>query len=74
MRVSVSRRQVRDLQRVAHLVAGVLLLAYVYLAPTVDGVVWLVQWVVVPVGVLSGIALWKWPRIRARLARREVRR
>jgi len=74
VRVSVSRRQVRDLQRVAHLVAGVLLLAYVYLAPTVDGVVWLVQWVVVPVGVLSGIALWKWPRIRARLARREARR
>ncbi|HET6292363.1 MAG TPA: hypothetical protein VFG33_03280 [Kribbella sp.] len=73
-RVSVSRRQVRDLQRMAHLVAGVLLLAFVYLAPAVDGIVWLVRWVVVPVGVLSGIALWKWPRIRSWLARRGARR
>lgn len=70
----LDRRQVRSAQRLAHLVAGAGLLGYVYLAPHLnDGMVALVQWVLVPIAVGSGIALWKWPRIRATLTRREAR-
>lgn len=65
-----TRRRVRDLQRTGHLLAALLLLAYVYLAPILGpGVTAAAQWVVVPVLVGTGIALWKWPRIRSRLRR-----
>jgi hypothetical protein len=64
------RRRVRDQQRAAHLVAGVLLLLYVYLAPALGaGFTGVVQWVVIPVAAGSGVALWKWPRIRTLLRR-----
>lgn len=63
-----SRRQVRNLQRTTHLVAGAALLAYVYLGPLLgDGLTATVQWVVLPVLIGTGIALWKWPRIRRRM-------
>lgn len=61
-----TRRQVRDLQRATHLLAAGALLAYVYAAPLLGpGFVATVQWLVVPVVVVSGVALWKWPRLRA---------
>lgn len=63
-----SRRQVRDLQRISHLVAGALLLAYIYGGPYLGaGFTAAVRWVLVPVVVGSGVALWKWPRIRSML-------
>lgn len=66
-----SRRRVRDRQRVAHLVAGAVLLVYIYLGPALGaGFTAAVQWVVVPVAVGSGVALWKWPRIRTLLRNR----
>lgn len=69
-----SRRRARDQQRVAHLVAGVVLLSYVYLAPALGaGFTAAVQWVVVPVVIGSGVALWKWPRIRRMLRSRSRR-
>lgn len=64
-RSRVSGRQVRTRQRVAHLVAGAVLLVAVYAGPTLGPVfAAAVQWVVFPVLVLTGIAMWKWPRIR----------
>ncbi len=58
-------RQVRSRQRAAHLVAGAVVLVAVYAGPLLGPVfAAAVQWVVFPVLVLSGIAMWKWPRIR----------
>jgi hypothetical protein len=60
----LSRRRARHWQRIAHLVAGLALLAYVYLGPVRGaGFSAVVQWVVIPAAVGSGLALWKWPRI-----------
>lgn len=65
-----SRWRPRDRQRAAHLVAAVVLLVHVYLGPALGaGFVAAVQWVVVPVALASGIALWKWPRLRRMLRR-----
>jgi hypothetical protein len=64
----LSHRQVRYLQRVTHLLAAAVLLAYVYAAPQLGaGFVAVVRWLIVPVVVASGMALWKWPRLRAML-------
>jgi hypothetical protein len=69
-----SRRRVRDLQRAAHLLAGAALLALVYAGPVLGpGFTAAVQWVVLPVAVASGVALWKWPRIRSALRGRASR-
>lgn len=68
------RWRARDGQRAAHLVAGGAVLAYVYAGPLLgSGFVAAVQWVVVPVLVASGVALWKWPRIRKTLRARSRR-
>jgi hypothetical protein len=70
----VSRRRVRDVQRAVHLIAGAALLALVYAGPALGpAFVATVQWVVLPVAVVSGIALWKGPRIRAALLGRSRR-
>jgi hypothetical protein len=64
----IPRRRVRDLQRGAHLVGGAILLAFVYVLPA-PALLAVLQWFVVPVLLASGLALWKWPRIRAALRR-----
>ncbi|WP_338750660.1 hypothetical protein [Janibacter alittae] len=65
-------RRVRERQRFAHLLAGAVLLAYVYAAPLLGpGFASAVRWVVVPVLVISGIALWQWHRVRAAVRRRQ---
>jgi hypothetical protein len=70
-RPAANRRRSRDLQRAAHLLAGIALLAFAYAGPALGpAFTAAVQWVVLPVAVASGIALWKWPRIRAALRRR----
>lgn len=70
-RRKTSPRRVRQRQRVAHLLAGAVLLAYVYAAPALGpGFTAAVRWVVVPVLVISGVALWQWHRVRAALRRR----
>lgn len=54
----------------AHLAAGVLLVVYVYAAPVLGvGFTAAVQWVVVPVLVVSGVVLWQWHRLRKTLFR-----
>lgn len=66
-----TQRQLRALQRAAHLLVGAVLIVYVY-APTALGVglVSAVRWLVVPTLVVSGVLLWKWPRIRTLMRRR----
>ena len=58
-------KQVRARQRAAHLVTGVIVLVAVYAGPLLGPVfAAVVQWVAFPVLVLSGTAMWQWPRIR----------
>lgn len=65
----VSNKHARDLQRAVHLVAGLLIVAYLY-TPIRDLpiVLVVVQVVVVPVLAASGLALWQWPRLRRLLS------
>ena len=63
--MAMAGKRVRDLQRVAHLVAGALLLAYVYLPIAPDSPVHGgVRWVGLPALVLSGVLMWQWPKLR----------
>jgi di/tricarboxylate transporter len=61
-------KQVRSRQRAAHLVAGLIVLTAVYAGPLLGPVfAAVVQWVVFPVLVFTGVAMWKWPWIRRML-------
>ena len=63
-------KRVRDTQRLIHLATAAVLVGYVYLTPAPGSpYAALVQWVVLPVLALSGVALWKWAKLR-RLWRR----
>jgi hypothetical protein len=65
-----SGRRVRDMQRAAHLAVGTALLVELYFGSVIgDGFGAVVRWVLAPAAVLTGIAMWKWARIR-RLLRR----
>lgn len=65
-------RQVRHRQRITHLLAGAVLLVYVYAAPLLGpGFTMAVRWLVIPVLVISGVALWQWHRVRASQRRRK---
>ncbi|MBB2911080.1 hypothetical protein FHS43_002345 [Streptosporangium becharense] len=74
--VTASRRRVgpkcvRDAQRLAHLVAGFAVVAYVYLTPPPGSPAqFMIRWVLIPALILSGVALWQWPKIRRSLRRR----
>jgi hypothetical protein len=63
-------KKIRDRQRLAHLLAGLALVAYVYApggpSPVLEAVV---RWAVLPGLVASGVLMWQWPKIR-RWARR----
>ena len=67
----LSGKQVRDLQRIVHLVSGLLVGLYIY-TPLADVAAFslLVQLVVVPVLVAAGMAMWQMARLRRLLARR----
>lgn len=60
-RASAARQ--RRAQRLAHLVAGVLLLGYVYL-PVPGGARSIVRFLVLPVLVATGVVMWQAPRLR----------
>ena len=67
----VSNRRLRDVQRAAHLLGGLMLAFYVYL-PLIGGpaprvVEGLVQAVVFPLVVATGLLMWQLPRLRKRL-------
>lgn len=61
----------RKVQRVVHLLAGVVLFAYVYL-PLSRELEEIVRFVVFPVVVASGMAMWQAPRLRRALKRRRA--
>jgi hypothetical protein len=67
-------KKVRGRQRVAHLVAGLVLVVYVYV-PGGPGVVLetAVRWVVVPALVGSGVVMWQWAKIRRWMRKRASR-
>jgi hypothetical protein len=66
-----SGKRVRDLQRIVHVVSGLVVGAYIY-TPLADVSAFsaLVQVVVVPVLVAAGMAMWQLARLRRLLARR----
>jgi hypothetical protein len=63
-------KRMRDRQRLAHMVAGVTLVAYVYMpgGPSA-GLEAAVRWVILPILAGSGVLMWQWPKVR-RWARR----
>lgn len=70
----VSNKRLRDTQRVVHLVAGLMLGVYIYI-PLVGGstahfVTSLMQFVVFPTIVATGMLMWQLPRLRKRLRNR----
>ncbi len=67
----LSGKQVRDVQRIVHLVSGLLVGAYIS-TPLADVPAFsaFVQLVVVPVLVAAGMAMWQMARLRKLLARR----
>ena len=66
-----SGKQVRDVQRLVHLVSGLLVGVYIY-TPLADVPAFsaLVQVIVVPVLVGAGMAMWQMARLRRLFARR----
>lgn len=58
-------KKIRDRQRLAHLLTGLALVAYVY-APGGPGAVLetLVRWVLLPGLIASGVLMWQWPKVR----------
>lgn len=74
---SASRRigpkRSRDLQRIAHLAIGAAVLLHLYFTPGPGSAVeTTVRWLLAPVLVGSGLAMWQWPRLRRRLRRRKA--
>ncbi len=55
----------RDIQRFVHLTAGLLLVAYIYTPlGNLNAFGTLVQFIVVPALVVTGMAMWQLPRLR----------
>ena len=58
-------KRVRGRQRAAHLVAGALLVLYVYLPVAPDATLQtVVRWIVFPLLVITGVLMWQWPKLR----------
>jgi membrane-anchored protein YejM (alkaline phosphatase superfamily) len=68
-------RKVREVHRAIHLVASVMLLAYLY-TPLGDNTVFsvMLRVMVVPVVALSGVLMWQWPRLRRMKRQRRIER
>ena len=66
----IEPRRARFLQRLVHLVTGFALVAYVYATPEPESHLTAGIRVLVPIVVVSGVAMWQWPRVRRRLRRR----
>ncbi len=71
----VSNKRLRDTQRIVHLVGGLMLGVYIYI-PLVGGstahfVTSLMQFVVFPAVVATGMLMWQLPRLRRLLKARQ---
>lgn len=68
-----ARPRARALQRSVHVAAGAVLLVSVYAGPLLGaGFAGFVQWAAFPALAVSGVVLWRWPRIRRMLRGRRV--
>ena len=66
-------KRTRTAQRGVHLVTGLVLVVCVYAVPVVDSLLaTVIRWLVLPVLVATGLAMWQWPRLR-RLVRGQSR-
>jgi len=62
---NVSNKQIRDIQRVTHLVAALLLMLYVYLPlGSMPLLTTVVQFGVLPLLAATGMLMWQWTRLR----------
>jgi archaellum biogenesis protein FlaJ (TadC family) len=64
---NVSNKQIRDIQRITHLVAALVLVLYVYIplgsAPLLTTVL---QFAVLPLLAVTGMLMWQWTRLSKR--------
>lgn len=69
-----SRRHPRTLQRALHVVAGIAMLAHIYLTPAAGSLADVaVRWGAAPAVVISGLVLWQGPKIKRRIRSRRRR-
>jgi len=62
---NVSNKQIRDIQRVTHLVAALVLVLYVYIPlGSVPLLTTVVQFAVLPLLAATGMLMWQWTRLR----------
>jgi len=61
----MSSKQIRTIVRIAHLIEGAMIAAFIYGAPlrTNDFYSALIQFVVLPLAIISGLVMWQLPRI-----------
>jgi UPF0716 family protein affecting phage T7 exclusion len=73
--MGLSAKTRRDVQRSAHLVASVILLAYLYTPLGDNDVIGvMIRVMVVPVLAVTGLLMWQWPRVRRMLRARRAQR
>jgi hypothetical protein len=66
----IGPKQTRNLQRAAHLVTGAAIAGYIYLTPYLGPAAQsTVRWLILPMLVATGMAMWQWPRIRRTIRR-----
>lgn len=62
---TVSNKQIRDIQRVTHLAAALIVVLYIYLPlGSVPLLTTVVQFAVLPLLAASGLLMWQWTRLR----------
>jgi hypothetical protein len=62
---NVSNKQIRDIQRITHLVAALVLVLYVYLPlGSVPLLTTMLQFAVLPLLAATGMLMWQWTRLR----------
>lgn len=62
---NVSNKQIRDIQRITHLVAALVLALYVYLPlGSVPLLTTVLQFGVLPLLAATGMLMWQWTRLR----------
>ncbi len=61
----VSNKQIRDIQRITHLVAALVLVLYVYLPlGSVPLLTTVLQFAMLPLLATTGLLMWQWTRLR----------
>lgn len=69
--MTTRRLRTRTLQRALHLLTGAVVMYAVYVPPAADAPLGIaVRFVLLPGLVVSGLAMWKWTRVRRRMAAR----